>query len=77
MNIAFYAEQLLTLHCFSGGTENKDLAVRKIRNRIGYWEIRCADFTANMYLVLGAWITAGSLGVREKSQLWWKDLQSE
>jgi glutamine synthetase len=55
------------------GMENKDLPVRGILGRIGYWEFRCADFSANTYLQLAAWITAGRLGVQERVKLRWKD----
>ena len=55
------------------GTEDKDVAVRKISGRAGYWEIRCADQTANMYYTLAAWITAGCAGIKKQKQLRWKD----
>ena len=55
------------------GTEDKDVAIRKIGGRVGYWEIRCADQTANMYYTLAAWITAGCSGVAEQKKLRWKD----
>ena len=55
------------------GTENKDLPIRGILNRVGYWEFRSADYTANTYLQLAAWVTAGHLGVQEKTKLRWKD----
>ena len=55
------------------GTENKDLPIRGILDRVGYWEFRSADYTANTYLQLAAWLTAGHLGVREKTKLRWKD----
>lgn len=55
------------------GTEQKDLAIRKIKDRTVYWEIRCIDATANMYLTIAAFITAGCRGVREKEPLRWKD----
>lgn len=59
------------------GTEDKDVAIRKISNRTGYWEIRCADQTSNMYYTLAAWITAGSAGVKQKKALRWKDPPSK
>lgn len=59
------------------GTENKDLPVRGILNRVGYWEFRSADCTANTYIQLAAWITAGHLGVQEKQELRWKDVDRE
>ena len=55
------------------GTEDKDVAIRKISGRVGYWEIRCADQTANMYYTLAAWITAGCAGVAKQKSLRWKD----
>ncbi|TVY78368.1 Protein fluG [Lachnellula suecica] len=55
------------------GTEDKDISIRKISGRIGYWEIRCADQMANMYYALAAWITAGCAGVKEQKKLRWKD----
>ena len=55
------------------GTEDKDVAIRQISGRTGYWEIRCADQTANMYYTLAAWITAGCSGIRQKKVLKWKD----
>ncbi|KAM0301636.1 hypothetical protein ACHAO8_011622 [Botrytis cinerea] len=58
------------------GQEDKDVAVRKISGRTGYWEIRCADQMANMFYVLSAWITAGTWGVRNKIPLRWKSPQS-
>lgn len=59
------------------GTEDKDVAVRKISGRVGYWEIRCADQTANMYYTLAAWITAGCAGVEAETALRWKDPPSK
>jgi len=55
------------------GTENKDCPIRAIANRMGYWELRFADATANLYLFLAAVITAGCLGIREKMDLPVKD----
>ena len=54
-------------------TEDRDVAIRKIADRVGYWELRCADQTANMYYALAAWITAGCSGVKQKMALKWKD----
>lgn len=59
------------------GEEDKDVAIRKISGRTGYWEIRCADQMANMFYVLAAWITAGSWGVKNGSVLKWKNPQSK
>ena len=55
------------------GTEDKDVAIRKISGRVGYWEMRCADQTANMYYTLAAWITAGCAGIEKQKPLRWKD----
>ena len=55
------------------GTEDKDVAIRKISEREGYWEIRCADQTANMYYTLAAWISAGCVGIKQQKPLRWKD----
>jgi glutamine synthetase len=43
------------------GTQNRDVPVRKIT--AGHWEVRCCDGTANMYLVLAAYIASGLHGV--------------
>jgi glutamine synthetase len=59
------------------GTENKDVPIRAISGREAYWELRFADFSANPYLQLGAWITAGHLGVKDKRQLRWKDCKGK
>ena len=55
----------------SWGTENRDAPLRKIKE--GHWELRTIDGTANFYLVLAAFITAGLLGIQEKEPLKWKD----
>ncbi|KAL1871732.1 hypothetical protein Plec18167_006882 [Paecilomyces lecythidis] len=49
------------------GTENRDVAVRKIES--GHWEIRCADASANMYLALATILASGLLGVRHQHPL--------
>lgn len=54
-------------------TENKDLPVRKILGRTGYWEFRSTDFTANPYAQLAATITAGCLGLRQGEKLRWNE----
>jgi glutamine synthetase len=59
------------------GTEDKDVAVRKISGRTGYWEIRCADQMSNMYYTLAAWITAGCAGLKEQRELRWRDPPSK
>ncbi len=55
------------------GTGNRDTPVRKIRN--GHYEFRAIDSTANMYLVLAAYIAAGLLGLQERQDLCWNDCQ--
>ena len=50
------------------GTENRDVPIRQIRN--GYWEVRCCDATANMYLMVAAFIAAG---IEEGEELVWED----
>lgn len=49
------------------GTENRDVAVRKIES--GHWEIRCADASANMYLALTTILAAGLLGIQHQQPL--------
>ncbi|GAB1216431.1 hypothetical protein ATERTT37_005646 [Aspergillus terreus] len=58
--------------CWIGwGTENRDFPIRKVKK--GHWEIRCCDATANMYLVVAAFIHAGLGGLRTGKQLVWQD----
>jgi glutamine synthetase len=57
----------------SWGTENKDAPIRKIKD--GHWEFRTVDGTANVYLVVAAFIAAGILGIRQQQFLKWKDNQ--
>lgn len=59
------------------GTENKDLPVRAIQGRVGYWELRAADFAANTYVQIAGWIAAGHLGVREGKELKCGDIDGE
>ena len=56
------------------GTENRHTPVRKIAN--GHYEFRAIDSTANMYLVLAAYLGAGLLGLQERQELRWKDCQA-
>ncbi|KAF7113953.1 hypothetical protein CNMCM5793_006136 [Aspergillus hiratsukae] len=53
--------------CADWGTENRDVAVRKVE--CGHWEIRCADASANMYLALATILAAGLLGIQERQPL--------
>jgi glutamine synthetase len=53
------------------GTQNREVPLRKSEER--RWEIRCLDGFANMYLVLGAVVAAGLLGLREGMKLSIKD----
>ena len=55
------------------GTQNRDVPIRQIRT--GHWEVRCCDGTANMYLVVAAFIAAGLDGLKEERDLTWKDFQ--
>jgi glutamine synthetase len=54
----------------SWGTENRDLPIRKIGDR---WEFRCVDATANHYLFLAALLSAGYEGMKQNSELRFKD----
>ncbi|KAL2435008.1 Protein fluG [Exophiala dermatitidis] len=51
----------------SWATELRDVPIRKIDAT--YWEIRCADGTANMYLGLAAVLHAGQLGLENSLEL--------
>jgi glutamine synthetase len=53
------------------GTENREVPVRQIR--LGHWELRCVDATANMYLALATVLSAGLLGIKDKEPLRWRD----
>jgi glutamine synthetase len=53
------------------GTDHRSVPLRKIK--AGHWEIRVVDATANMYLALAAFISAGLLGIQHDDQLHWKD----
>ena len=53
------------------GTQNRDVPIRQIRT--GHWEVRCCDGTANMYLVVAAFIAAGVEGLKAGQELTWKD----
>ena len=56
------------------GTHNRDLPLRKVSS--GHWEIRCVDATANMSLVLAAFLSAGLLGLEGSERLAWGDCSS-
>ncbi|KAJ5778715.1 hypothetical protein N7520_001961 [Penicillium odoratum] len=56
----------------SWGTQNRQTPVRKLGD--GYWEVRCADATANMYLAVAAILGAGLLGSRNGEPLRWEDM---
>ncbi|RLM01573.1 hypothetical protein CFD26_108864 [Aspergillus turcosus] len=56
------------------GTENRDVAVRKVES--GHWEIRCADASANMYLALATILAAGLLGIQDRQTLRLPDASS-
>jgi glutamine synthetase len=56
----------------SWGTQNRQTPVRKLGD--GYWEVRCADATANMYLAVAAILGAGLLGSRNEEPLHWEDM---
>jgi glutamine synthetase len=56
------------------GTDNRDLPVRKIRNR--HWEFRMMDSTANPYLFVAAVLLAALDGLRNKTDLTWKDCKT-
>lgn len=53
------------------GSENRALPLRKIG--VAHWEVRTADATANFYLFLSMLIWSGSVGVKQKLALTWKD----
>ncbi|KAE9977063.1 hypothetical protein EG327_007874 [Venturia inaequalis] len=53
------------------GTQNREVPLRKAGER--RWEVRCLDGFANMYLVLGAIVAAGLLGLREEMDMVIKD----
>ena len=55
----------------SWGSNNRSTPVRKVSN--GRFELRALNATANMYLVIAAYIGAGVLGIRERQELRWKD----
>ena len=44
-----------------------------VRYRPGRWEVRCCDATANMYLVLAAFLASGIQGAKSRAKLAWKD----
>ena len=57
----------------SWGTQSRDVPIRKVST--GHWEIRSADATANPYLFLAAYISAGLLGIKYREALRYGDSQ--
>lgn len=57
------------------GTQNREVPLRKSAER--RWEVRCLDGFANMYLVFGAIVAAGLLGLREEMEMELKDCPRE
>jgi glutamine synthetase len=55
----------------SWGKENSSVPVSEVST--GYWEIRSLDWTANIYLALAAYLSAGLLGIKGNEKLQWKD----
>lgn len=53
------------------GTQNWEVPIRKISS--GHWDFRCVDATANMYLTLAAFLSAGLLGIQNQESLVWPD----
>lgn len=56
----------------SWGTESRRAPVRKIS--AGHWEVRCADATANPYLLVSAIVASGLLGIQKGESLSWPDV---
>lgn len=56
------------------GTQFRDIPIRKIQT--AHWELRTLDATANMYLVIAAFIAAGLDGLASVRQLKCQDVQS-
>ena len=54
------------------GTQNRETPIRKVEQQ-SRWEIRCLDGMANMYLALGAILSAGKLGLEAKMEMEMKD----
>lgn len=57
------------------GTQNREVPLRKAGE--SRWEIRCLDGFANMYLVLGAIVASGLLGMTEEMEMKLKDCPRE
>ncbi|KAK4160389.1 hypothetical protein QBC43DRAFT_373073 [Cladorrhinum sp. PSN259] len=55
----------------SWGTENRSTPVRQVKPN--HWELRMADATCDIYLLLATAIAAGLLGIRDKAPLLWED----
>lgn len=60
-------------HWVGWGFQNRYLPVRKVSP--GHWELRYADATANMYMVLATTLAAGLHGIITNQSLTWKDCQ--
>lgn len=58
------------------GTQNREVPLRKIDDKVTRWEIRCLDGLANMYLAIAAIFAAGVQGLRDGSKTM-KDLKGE
>jgi len=52
-------------HFVAWGKTNSTVPINELAN--GYWELRILDWTANVYLAVAAFISAGLLGIRDKS----------
>jgi glutamine synthetase len=60
-------------HWVGWGYQNRYIPVRKVDT--GHWELRQADATANMYLVIATTLAAGLHGIEMDQVLTWKDCQ--
>jgi glutamine synthetase len=58
-------------HFVAWGKTNSTVPVNEQAN--GHWELRMLDWTANVYLAVAAFITAGLLGIRDKSAVAMQD----
>jgi glutamine synthetase len=60
-------------HWVGWGYQNRYVPVSKVDT--GHWEIRQADATANMYMVIATTLAAGLHGIKLDQVLTWKDCQ--
>ncbi len=60
-------------HWVGWGYQNRYLPVRKVDT--GHWEVRHADATANMYMVIATTLAAGLHGIKTDQVMTWKDCQ--